>query len=108
MILIDLTKNTSTHLINQFKSINIIYCLKDKELLYHNKYNKFTINNLDDYIDNKLLLEDFQSILYNWAKSNKINDKNIFQYLKYNNMPSIYWLLNNWHLFIFNVQWVIR
>lgn len=102
MILIDLTKRTEFNIPSKFKveNGNVIYCLKEIKCYYDTKYRNLNIEVIDDELIDHSLLKKLHGDLYEWALNTKINDKNVFQYLQYNDIPSIYWLLDHWHLFI--------
>tara|TARA_B100000886_G_scaffold340526_1_gene310847 strand:- start:7842 stop:9794 length:1953 start_codon:yes stop_codon:yes gene_type:complete len=89
-----------------FKKINInnsvVYCFNNKKKEYQNKYSKINIHSIE-IIDKGFHFSMIKSIhekLYKWANEIKIENENIFNYLKYKDIPSTYWLLDNWKLFI--------
>ena len=46
------------------------------------------------------MIKSMHEQLYKWANEINIGNENIFNYLKYKDIPSTYWLLDNWKLFI--------
>ena len=105
MIIIDLSR-PGEEKISFLKKINfknsVVYCFNNKKNTYQKKYGEIKIHTIDN-IDKNLHISMVKSMheqFYNWANETKVENENIFNFLKYKDIPSTYWLLDNWQLFI--------
>lgn len=79
-----------------------IFCFKEKINIYSQKKENIKVIPID-VIENSFHFKTVKNLheqLYKWANEIKIENENIFDFLKYRDIPSVYWLLDNWQLFI--------
>jgi len=105
LIIIDLSRPEEKN-ISVFKNINfkntVVYCFNNKKTTYQKKDEEIKIKPIEN-IDKNFhfsMVKSMHEQFYNWAKETKIQNENIFNFLKYKDIPSTYWLLDNWQLFI--------
>jgi len=105
LIIIDLSSPKDENK-SSLKNLNIknsvIYCFNDKKSTYQKKYRRIRIHPID-IVDKNFHFDMVKSLheqLYNWANETEIDNENIFKFLNYKDIPSTYWLLDNWQLFI--------